>query len=132
MGERDVVAGDPPLERHQVVGAFVVQPAGPPVLLAGGEAGELHVHVVGGAPHQPDRRLRQARQPTHPAAQIVDRRREHVTDVDRLAGLGIRDQTVGGELMLAVEHTSQRARRPLELRMGRRIVDHVTLEVDAA
>src|SRR3954465_1652427 len=47
-----------------------------------------------------------------------------------VSGSGIRQSAV--ELVLAVEHTSKRAGRPLELRMGRRIVHHVTLEVDAA
>ena len=110
VGERDVLAGQPLLEADEIlrpfrVGAVRARPDG----AAGREAGELDVHVVRGAPHQPDGRLGDARQAPVPPLEVVDRPGEHVAHADRLARLGIGDQALVGIPMLAVEDAGQGA-----------------------
>ena len=88
-----------------------------------GEPRERDVHVVGCAAHDADGQLGDSTQPAVATFQIVDRARDHVADVDGLAGFRVGHQTVVGELVLAVEHRGEAARRTLQLRMRGDIVD---------
>ena len=85
------------------------------------ETRERDVHVVGRAAHEANRRLGDAHQNLVPALQIVLRPRDHVADVDGLAGLGVGHQTVVGIFVLPVEDRGQLVGRAGE----RRVVDDV-------
>jgi hypothetical protein len=63
-----------------------------------------------------------------PTFEVVDRPRDHVTDIDRFARLGIGHQTVVGVLVLEVEDSSKATCSAGELRMGRDIVDRLVAQ----
>ena len=109
VGERDVLERQLALEGDEVgvtldVGAVRALPPRP----FPGETGERHVHVVGGAAHQPHRRLGDAGQPFVAALQIGLRPRDHVADVDLLAGLRVVHQALRPALELPIEDRRHR------------------------
>ena len=74
-----------------------------PFVGAAGEAGIGHVHIVGGAAHQPDRELGDPAQRLMPAQQVLAGAGDDVADGDGLAGVGVGHQTVVGVLIMQVE-----------------------------
>ena len=109
VGERDVLERELALEGDEVGMALDVRAvrAFPPAAFPG-ETRERHVHVVGGAAHQPHRRLGDAGQPVVAAHQIGLRPRDHVADVDLLAGLRVVHQALRPALELPIEDRRHR------------------------
>ena len=127
--ERDVFARELLLEVDQVVVAlFVATVRAEPRAALAREAGEGHVHVVGRAAHEADRRLGDAHEPLVPAFQVLDRPGDHVAHVDRLARLGIGHEAVVGILVLPVEHRRELMRGPAERGMVDDVVDPLVSE----
>ena len=119
-------------KRDEVLGPCLVarRPRPPRSRAAGGEAGELDVHVVGRAAHQPHGRLGDARD--------RPRLRRFRSSTERgsmwlmligspVSGSGIRHSSAYG--VLAVEHTGQGAGRTAQGGMCGDIVHTLTLKV---
>ncbi len=115
----------------EVGGALGVGAVGAdPATRVPGEAGERHVHVVGGAAHQPHRRRGDAGQPVVAAQQVVHRPRDHVAHVDRLARLRVGHQAVRLALELPIEDRCHRRRRLGERRMVGDVADPFVTDPD--
>ena len=131
VSQRQILAGQALLELYQVRRPHRVALLGAgPDGVAGGEAGELDVHVVRGTPHQSHGRLRDASQTLIAPLQIRHRVRNHVADVHCLTRLRISDETLIGILVLAVEHTCERLSRPYQCRVCSHIVDTLVSHPD--
>ena len=64
--------------------------------------------------------------------QLVLRPREHVTDVDRLAGVRVWDETLGCVFVLTVEHARQGRRAPTCRRVRRRVGNELPVDPHGA
>ncbi len=131
MRQRDVAAAQEFLISHEVFRARLVAVRGP-LVGAPGKAGVRHVHVVRRAPHHADRVLGGPRETLVAARNVLARARDHVTDVDPLAGLGVRHQTVVGVFVLQIERGGQTLRGTRERRMISDVGDLVAAHPDRA
>ena len=123
MGERQILAGKLLLVAHQILRTPLVA-VDRPFVGAAGKACESDVHVVGRAAHQADRVFGDGLEAAMAALKVFPRPRDHVADIDRLAGLGIGHQADIGVPMLKVEDLGQ---RPGGARKGRVVDDRGNL-----
>ena len=117
VGQRQVPPGQELLVRDQVGRARLVAIDGP-FVVSPREAREGHVHVVGGAAHDPDAPLRDPLQAVVPAGEVSAGAGDQVAHVDRLAGLGIGHEADGRRLVLQVVERGHEARGAREGGVG--------------
>src|SRR5215471_8684124 len=103
-----------------------------PSRMAGGEAGELDVHVVGGPSHETHGGLGDAGEAAVPPVEIRHGPRNHVAHVDELACRGISDQTFLGKAVLAIVDPRQGTRGLGEGGMSGDVVHALVIDPDDA
>ena len=131
VGQRDVAAREELLIRDEIRRATLVA-ADSPLFGAAREARERDIHIVWRAAHQADGELGDSLQACVTALEVGARARNHVAQVDRLAGLGIRHQADVARLMLQVEDLRHRIRRAGEGGMRHDVADLVIADPQLA
>ena len=103
-----------------------------PFMRAAGEPGIGDVHVVRCPPHHADGVFRDPAQPAMAPFDVLGRTRDHVADVDQLAGLRVGEQAVLRRLVLQVEDRSHALGGAGECRVRHDIGDAVVADPDLA